>query len=434
MLTQRDLETRFGPVLSDGTPLSELFDFERREIAMRVLNDPEIHQLELKKIFAEAWVVVGHVAEIPNAGDYVSRYIGNDGVLVTRGDDGEISILLNVCSHRGMQVCRAEEGNAGLFVCPYHGWAFDTAGKLLGAPQEKEMYGDWDKSSYGLVKAKVEVLHGIIYGTFAEHGPTLDEYLGEFKWYLDFDLGEMNPDDYEVGGPSQRFQVAANWKTLAEQFAGDAYHANHLHRAQLELDPPAPGSVYHGPVFCNVGTKEGHCLLSWDYGQRYMGIPPEIPFDINAVGRVFPALIFPASNISLGGGRGRVDEGNVMRFGTGISIGGIIPKGPGSYELWRVPIVHKSLDEEARERQRLSGYRGDMIFADDAQQGPSMQRSAEGVVARSRMKLKYNSTHGGPNRPSEEAWPGPGDVYAGYGKDDSQWQWWSHWYDVLTTE
>ncbi|MDT5338409.1 MAG: hypothetical protein QOD90_3914, partial [Mycobacterium sp.] len=36
-----------GPVLSDGTPLSELIDKDFREVSLRVLTDPELYQLEL---------------------------------------------------------------------------------------------------------------------------------------------------------------------------------------------------------------------------------------------------------------------------------------------------------------------------------------------------------------------------------------------------
>ena len=63
-------------------------------------------------------------------------------------DTGEIHVFLNVCSHRGMQVCRSECGNSSSFKCSYHGWVFGNDGNLLGAPFEKEMYGEsWDEIS-----------------------------------------------------------------------------------------------------------------------------------------------------------------------------------------------------------------------------------------------------------------------------------------------
>lgn len=143
MLTEPDLDSQVGPVLSDGTALCDLVDVDRREVAMRVLTDPDVYRLELDRLFARSWIVVAHESEIPNPGDFVSRYIGEDPVIVTRTRTGEIKILLNVCSHQGMGVCRAEMGNATQFRCPYHGWVYDQTGRFLGSPVAKEqMHGD----------------------------------------------------------------------------------------------------------------------------------------------------------------------------------------------------------------------------------------------------------------------------------------------------
>src|SRR5271154_24397 len=81
---EANLAKRPSPILSDGTPLSSLIDLEKREVKLRVLNDPELHRMELQRVFARSWIIVGHVSEIPNAGDYVKRYIGEDQVVVTR--------------------------------------------------------------------------------------------------------------------------------------------------------------------------------------------------------------------------------------------------------------------------------------------------------------------------------------------------------------
>ena len=179
---ENELAERDSPVLLDGVKLKDLIDFKRHEVSMRVIDDLEIHRLELKYIFARSWVMVGHVSELPQIGDYVVRYIGQDQVIVTRAKDGEVHILLNACSHRGMEICRADRGNSVTFKCPYHGWTFRGDGGLLGAPFEREMYGDWDKSGHGLHSAKVEIRHGVIFGTFDQSPPSLNEWMGEFGW------------------------------------------------------------------------------------------------------------------------------------------------------------------------------------------------------------------------------------------------------------
>jgi Phenylpropionate dioxygenase and related ring-hydroxylating dioxygenases, large terminal subunit len=91
--------------------------------------------------------------------------------------------LLNACSHRGMEITRAEEGNQCMFTCPYHGWVFDSKGKLQGAPYERFMYGDWDKSEegLGLLRARVGVQSGLIFGNFDQNAESLDDYLGRLQ-------------------------------------------------------------------------------------------------------------------------------------------------------------------------------------------------------------------------------------------------------------
>nr|WP_257909509.1 Rieske 2Fe-2S domain-containing protein [Janibacter limosus] len=126
--------TDVGPILSDGTPFADLFDLDKHEVSMRLLKDPEVYRLELSRLFGKAWTVLAHETEIPNAFDYVARHIGADPVIVTRSRSGDVNVVLNICSHRGMQVCRGEAGNEKQFKCPYHGWSFSEQGKFMGSP------------------------------------------------------------------------------------------------------------------------------------------------------------------------------------------------------------------------------------------------------------------------------------------------------------
>src|SRR3546814_6608001 len=80
-----------APRLSDGTAVSELIDFERREVSLRVHHDQEIFDLEMERIFTRSWLPVAHESEIPNPGDFVRRYAGQDSCLVVRRDDGSRS-------------------------------------------------------------------------------------------------------------------------------------------------------------------------------------------------------------------------------------------------------------------------------------------------------------------------------------------------------
>src|SRR5438445_617655 len=125
MTLDQDLDTLTSPILSDGTPVSKLIDLDRHEVSMRVLSDPEVYDIELKQLFARAWQIVAHESEVPRVNDYVTRYIGEDPVVVVRDRTNKVNVLLNVCTHRGMKVCRGDAGNDKQFKCPYHGWTSD---------------------------------------------------------------------------------------------------------------------------------------------------------------------------------------------------------------------------------------------------------------------------------------------------------------------
>ena len=60
-----------------------------------------VYEHELSQLVFRSWLYAGHVSEIPNSGDYQLFEIGEDSVIIVRGDDGEVHALMNVCRHRG---------------------------------------------------------------------------------------------------------------------------------------------------------------------------------------------------------------------------------------------------------------------------------------------------------------------------------------------
>ena len=112
--------------------------FRGNEVHRDVYIDPEIYKIEMKHLFANAWVFVGHESQTPNKGDYFSTQVGDQPVIQVRHSDGEVHVLHNRCPHKGTKIVIDRAGNTGKFFrCPYHAWSFKTDGCLLAIPLKK---------------------------------------------------------------------------------------------------------------------------------------------------------------------------------------------------------------------------------------------------------------------------------------------------------
>src|SRR5947207_13468300 len=99
-----------------------------------VYADPAIFELEVQRIFGRAWLILGPDSQIAGPDDYFPTRMGREPVIVARQGDGSICVLINRCMHRGAIVCSEGRGHASDFVCPYHGWTYDTDGRLRSVP------------------------------------------------------------------------------------------------------------------------------------------------------------------------------------------------------------------------------------------------------------------------------------------------------------
>ena len=99
----------------------------------RFYTDPAIYELELEKIIARNWVLAGHVSELAEPGDFKVVEVARESAIIVRSKDGSIRAFANVCRHRGSLVCLEERGSTRKFACPYHGWTYDTHGRLIAA-------------------------------------------------------------------------------------------------------------------------------------------------------------------------------------------------------------------------------------------------------------------------------------------------------------
>lgn len=152
-------EPNCGPTLTKDKPrwadedIAALVDEKNGRIDPQIFTDEAIYEQELERVFARSWLMMGHETQIPNAGDFMTNYMGEDPVIVARQKDGSIRVFLNQCRHRGMRICRADGGNAKSLTCSYHGWAYDMAGNLVSVPMQKEAFPNLKKEEWGPLKA-----------------------------------------------------------------------------------------------------------------------------------------------------------------------------------------------------------------------------------------------------------------------------------------
>jgi phenylpropionate dioxygenase-like ring-hydroxylating dioxygenase large terminal subunit len=100
--------------------------------------------------------------------------MGEEQVIVTRGKDNQVYVLLNSCPHRGNMVCRYDEGHGLAFQCSFHGWTFGSDGSLINLPPgtEEEYAADLHKPEWGMLRARVELFHGMIWANWDKDAPT----------------------------------------------------------------------------------------------------------------------------------------------------------------------------------------------------------------------------------------------------------------------
>ena len=118
---------------------------EPGRVHRRVYTDPDLFELEMERIFSRAWLFVGHTSQVPNPGDFITTDLGRQPVIMVRHRDGTVHVLLNRCTHRGAKVVNERCGHAQRLTCCYHGWSFDTDGRLATVPVPEGCGEGFDK-------------------------------------------------------------------------------------------------------------------------------------------------------------------------------------------------------------------------------------------------------------------------------------------------
>jgi phenylpropionate dioxygenase-like ring-hydroxylating dioxygenase large terminal subunit len=109
---------------------------------------------------------VTHASRFQKPGDYRTFEISGFSFIVILGKDNKLRAFHNVCRHRAYAVTKKDSGSSTVLGCRYHGWSYDTKGKLLKAPEFDKVLG-FDKNSNGLWEIQTEISNSMVFVNLA---------------------------------------------------------------------------------------------------------------------------------------------------------------------------------------------------------------------------------------------------------------------------
>ena len=202
--------------------------------------DQGVFDWEMKNLFLGGWICLGHISQVADQGRFIRREMGPDSIVVVGGEHGRPHAFLNVCRHRGARVVVEAEGKVKRRLqCPYHAWSYALDGSLVAAPHMDEIE-DFDKSCFGLIPVRMAVLGGLILVDLSGEAPEPDAHVGELIEHLD----RYRTADLVSGGRVE-YDVAANWKGIAENY-NECLHCPGVHPELNALSDYQSGDYIQG--------------------------------------------------------------------------------------------------------------------------------------------------------------------------------------------
>ena len=218
-------------LLNDLTPYAHLPLEESVTFPPRAYTSQELFELEREKIFRPGWICVGHKAQLPAKGDYVTMDIlGELMVVVNNGD--RVQVLSRICTHRWAPVVEQGTGSCNKFTCPFHLWSFDLTGECVATPFMDDVK-DFDRSQYPLHEYRSETVGGFVYVNIDGQAEPLAPQLAEMTKFLE----NWDTENVEVYIDLE-YDCEFNWKIAVETFM-ECYHHFGAHSDTFEPNFPA---------------------------------------------------------------------------------------------------------------------------------------------------------------------------------------------------
>jgi len=258
---------------------------EARTLPAAVYTSAEVLATEQSGLFARTWLCAGREADLPGAGDFLTRDIAGDSILLVRGADGRVRGFYNVCRHRGSRLVDAASGT-GLqrILCPYHAWSYRLDGTLAQLPGADAATRD----TLGLSPVQVGTRDGFVFVNLDEAAPPLALQLEDLPDLARFRLPELR------AGWRRSYEVQANWKLVVENYS-ECYHCPGAHPQLARLSdlisrsarPMETGRCFNGGP---MQLKDGVETMSLS-GRRTVPVIPGLSADDHRY--VYYYVIYP---------------------------------------------------------------------------------------------------------------------------------------------
>jgi len=187
---------------------------------------------ELAQVWYRNWIYICRSSDVAEPRSFRTLEIGDQSVLVVRGEDRVLRAFHNTCRHRGSALCRSPAGRfpAAGIVCPYHAWRYNLRGELQQTSSRQAGEG-FDLRNYPLYGLPVSEWRGFVFAALTPDPPPLA---------ANIDVPLQTLDNWEldrlVVGHRMSKTIECNWKIFWENY-NECLHCPGVHPRLSQLVP-----------------------------------------------------------------------------------------------------------------------------------------------------------------------------------------------------
>ena len=208
-------------------------------------TNKDLYDLELQSVFTNSWHFGARRDQLNEPGQFVTTDIGEEPIVIVRGNDNKTRAFFNVCRHHAAAVMTEPEGRSAQLRCPYHGWTYSLAGELKGTPDFSGVC-NFERENNGLAPVELSEWENWAFVKLGGAKQSLPEFLGSDL------MGQIEP--LKLGGlhwqERRHYSFDCNWKVFVDNYLDGGYHVPHLHKGLDSVLDYSNYMIENGDRFC----------------------------------------------------------------------------------------------------------------------------------------------------------------------------------------